>query len=314
MDELFFLKLKRRRRVNRFVRRFSFIISLSVFFLFFLICLMLFGSSYSLLKENLFEVLFEKEWLPHDRKFGLFNFIWGSIYTTFIALIISVPISLFTAILISEYMPKRIATKTKLIFDVLSGVSPVVYGFWGVIVIVPLTRNIIQPFFAENLPFKLFTSDNRSGFNIFSASIVLAVMVSPLMVSITEEVLSAIPFEVRQATMSLGSTNWEMIKKVLLKRGSTGIIAAIILSFSRTLGETMAVLMVAGCQISKTPISLFDPAYPLPALIANTFGETMSIPLYKGAIFLAAFILLALTLVSNLFGWSILLKLEEDSQ
>lgn len=314
MDELFFLKLKRRRGVNRFVRRFSFIISLSVFFFFFLICLMLFGSSYPLLKENLFEILFTREWFPHDKKFGLFNFIWGSIFTTFIALIISLPISLFTAILISEYMPKMVATKTKLVFDVLSGVSPVVYGFWGVIVIVPLTRNIIQPFFAENFPFKLFLSDNKSGFNVVSASLVLAVMVSPLMVSITEEVLRAIPFEIRQATMSLGSTKWEMIKKVLLRRGLKGIIAAVILSFSRTIGETMAVLMVAGCQISRTPISIFDPAYPLPALIANTFGETMSIPLYKSAIFLAAFVLLALTLVSNLFGWSILLKLEEETR
>lgn len=313
MDELFFLKLKKRRIINRLVRRFSFVISLSVFFIFVLICLMLLGSSFPLLKENLFEVLFQKEWLPHDRKLGLFNFIWGSVYTTFIALLISVPISLLTAIMISEYMPKKTAAKTKLIFDVLSGVSPVVYGFWGVMVIVPLTRNFIQPFLASKFPFSFFISSNNSGFNIFSASLVLAVMVSPLMVSIIEEVLRAIPFEIRQATMSLGSTRWEMIKKVLLKRGAPGIVAAIILSFSRTVGETMAVLMVAGCRIAKTPLSVFDPAYPLPALIANTFGETMSIPLYKSAIFLAAFVLLALTLVSNLLGWSILLKIEEGS-
>lgn len=312
MDELFFLKLKKRRKVNRFVRRFSFLMSLSVFCLFILICLMLFGSSFSLLRKDVFGVIFGTEWLPHQEKFGLLYFIWGSIYTTLLALIISVPISLFTAILISEYMPKKLAMNTKLIFDVLSGVSPVVYGFWGVMAIVPLTRNFIQPFLADNLHIKLFLSDNKSGFSVFSAAIVLAVMVSPLMVSISEEVLRAIPFEIRQATMSLGATKWEMVKKVLLKKGATGIVAAIILSFSRTVGETMAVLMVAGCQMSKMAISVFDPAYPLPALIANTFGETMSIPLYKSAIFLAAFILLILTLASNLFGWSILLRIEEE--
>jgi len=313
MDELFFSKLKKRRRVNRLARKLSFFISLSVFFLFILICLMLFGSSFPLLKENFFSALFGSKWLPHDKQFGLGNFILGSVYTTLIALLISVPISLFTAILIAEYMPNKFARNTKLVFDVLSGVSPVVFGFWGVMVIVPLTRNYIQPFLASAFPCRLFISDNKSGFNVFSAAVVLAVMVSPLMVSISEEVLRAIPFEVRQATMSLGSTKWEMIKKVLLKRGLAGLVAAVILSFSRTVGETMAVLMVAGCQIAKTPISLFDPAYPLPALIANTFGETMSIPLYKSAIFLAAFVLLALTLASNLFGWSILLKIEEES-
>lgn len=274
---------------------------------------MLFGSSLPLLEKDFWGVISGREWLPHQEKFGLLNFIWGSFYTTLLALSIAVPISIFTTILVSEYMPKKIAASTKLIFDVLSGVSPVVYGFWGVIVIVPFTRNFIQPFLSSLFPLRLFVSDNKSGFNVFSASLVLAVMVSPLMVSITEEVLRAIPFEIRQATMSLGSTKWEMIKKVLLRRAAPGIVAAIILSFSRTVGETMAVLMVAGCQMAKMPASLFDAAYPLPALIANTFGETMSIPLYKSAIFLVAFILLILTLTSNLFGWSILLKIEEKN-
>ncbi len=312
MDDSFYLRLRKRRRVNRTVRKFSFLMSLSVFCLFILICFMLLGSSFPLLKKDFLGVILEKKWLPHDEKFGLLTFIWGSIYTTFFALLISLPVSIFTAILISEYMPKKVATNTKFIFDVLSGVSPVVYGFWGVMVIVPLMRNYVQPFISSLFPFTPFLSDNKSGFNVFSASVVLSVMVSPLMVSITEEVLRAIPFEIRQATMSLGSTKWEMIKKVLLKRAAPGMVAATILSFSRTVGETMAVLMVAGCQMAKMPTSLFDAAYPLPALIANTFGETMSIPLYKSAIFLASFILLILTLALNLFGWSILLKIEEE--
>jgi phosphate transport system permease protein len=309
----FLKKLNKRRLINRFTRRFSNLMSISVFSLFLLIFIMLFLEAFPLLKNSgPLSVLFGRDWGPSSGRFGLYNFILGSVYTTALALLIAVPLSVFTAILLSEYLPRKIAVYAKLVFDVLAGVSPVVYGFWAVMVVVPFVRGYIQPFMAARFPGRFFTSGNTSGFSVLSAGIVLAIMASPLIVSISEEVLRAIPFEIRQATMALGATKWEMVKKVLVRKGGAGIVAAVILSLSRTIGETMAVLMVAGCQMKMTPISLFDPAYPLPALIANTFGETMSIPLYKSAIFLAAFILLLLTFVSNLFGWSILLKIEEE--
>jgi len=287
--------------------------SLSVFGVFALIFLMLFWEAFPLfLKKSVSDILFESRWMPHSSDYGLYRFIVGSLYTTLLALAIAVPLSVLTAIFMSEYLPKKPALYTKMVFDVLSGVSPVIFGVWGVIIIVPMVRDYIQPFCAEHLPFPLFTSSNMSGYSTLSGALVLALMTSPLIVSISEEVLRAVPFEMRQASMALGATKWEAIKKVLLKKAAPGIIAAIILSLSRTIGETMAVLMVAGCHIRETPFSIFDPAYPLPALIANTFGETMSIPLYKSAIFLAAFVLLLLTAVSNLFGWSILIKIEEE--
>ncbi len=313
MDDGFSGKLKKRRLLNRGARICARFMSLSVFSVFALIFIMLFWEAFPLfLKKSFSDILFSTAWMPHKGDYGLYRFIIGSLYTTALALVIAVPLSVLTAIFLSEYLPRKIAMYTKMVFDVLSGVSPVVYGFWGILVIVPLVRGHIQPFFAAHVPWKLFASTNMSGFSVLSGSIVLALMASPLIVSISEEVLRAVPFEMRQASMALGATKWEMIKKVLIKKAAPGIIAAVILSLSRTIGETMAVLMVAGCHIQETPFSIFDPAYPLPALIANTFGETMSIPLYKSAIFLAAFVLLILTALSNLIGWSILVRIEEE--
>jgi len=313
LNEAFSKNLGKRRLINRGARIFSRFLSLSVFSVFALIFLMLFWEAFPLfMKKSVTEILFSSGWMPHNGDYGLSRFIVGSIYTTGLALLIAVPLSVLTAIFLSEYLPRKMAMYIKMGFDVLSGVSPVVYGFWGILVIVPLVRVHIQPFCAKHLPFSFLASTNMSGFSVLSGSIVLALMASPLIVSISEEVLRAVPFEMRQASMALGATKWEMIKKVLIKKAAPGIIAAVILSLSRTIGETMAVLMVAGCHIQQTPISIFDPAYPLPALIANTFGETMSIPLYKSAIFLAAFVLLLLTALSNLIGWSILVKIEEE--
>jgi len=125
----------------------------------------------------------------------------------------SIPVSILTAIYLSEYLKKKVAMYFKLIFDVLSGVSPVIYGFWGIVVIVPFVRKTIQPICEKLFPCRIFLSDNKSGFSVLSASIVLAIMVSPLIVSISEEVIRAIPFEIRQSTASLGATKWEIIKR-----------------------------------------------------------------------------------------------------
>ncbi len=313
MNDGFSGKLKKRRLLNRGARIVSRFMSLTVFSVFALIFLMLFWESFPLiLKKSVSDILFSTAWMPHRSDYGLYRFIIGSLYTTALALVIAVPLSVLTAIFLSEYLPTKMAMHTKMVFDVLSGVSPVIFGVWGIIVIVPMVREYIQPFCAEHFPCALFSSDNVSGFSVLSGALVLALMTSPLIVSISEEVIKAVPFEMRQASMALGATKWEMIKKVILRKAAPGIVAAIILGLSRTIGETMAVLMVAGCHIRQTPFSIFDPAYPLPALIANTFGETMSIPLYKSAIFLAAFVLLILTALSNLIGWSILVRIEEE--
>lgn len=168
----------------------------------------------------------------------------------------------------------------------------------------------MMPFFSKRLPFFPFASDNYTGFSVLTAGIVLAVMVLPIIIAIAEEVLSSVASGIRQAALALGATKWQMIKGVVLKKAAAGIFAAIILGLSRAFGETMAVLMVAGCAMNIIPKSIFDPGYPLPALIANTYGEMMSIPLYDAAVLLAALVLLVVTALFNIVGWKILERME----
>lgn len=233
-------------------------------------------------------LLFSAVWHPTQGRFGLASFIAGTLWVTAIAMIIAVPLSVLTAIYMSEYAPRRVRAIAKPVIDLLAGISPIIFGVWGVIVLVPYT-----------------------GFSALSAGIVLAVMTFPIIISVIEEVLRTVPFEIREASLALGATKWETVKHVVLKKAKPGIVAAIILGLSRAFGETMAVLMVAGCSLGGFPRSVFDTAYPLPALIANTYGEMMSIPLYDAAVLMAAFVLLCVTIIFNMIGWGILLRIEQ---
>lgn len=247
-----------------------------------------------------------------DGHFGLLAFILGTLWVTSIAVILAVPLSILTAIYLSEYAPVRVRETIRPIIDLLAGISPVIYGLFGMIAIVPLVRDYLMPFFSERLHFFPFASDNFTGFSAITAGIVLAVMISPIIISVTQEVIDTVPKEIKEASLSLGSTKWEVTKYVTIKKVRAGIIAAIILGLSRSVGETMAVLMIAGCSLGVFTASVFDTAYPLSALIANTYGEMMSIPLYDSAVMLAALILLIVTTIFNIIGWSILLRLEKE--
>ncbi len=256
------------------------------------------------------ELLFSSSWHPTKGEFGLAGFIVGTLWITAIAVVVAVPLSLLTATFLSEYCSRRVREIIKPVIDLLAGISPVVYGVWGMIAVVPLVRDYLMPFFSARFSFFPFQSDNFTGFSVLSAGLVLAVMISPLVISIIEEVTRTVPFGMREASLALGATKWQTTKSVVLRKAQPGIIAAIILGLSRALGETMAVLMVAGCALQVFPKSIFDAGYPLPALIANTYGEMMSIPLYDAAVLLAAFILFVITVVFNMGAWGILLYLE----
>jgi len=257
------------------------------------------------------DLLFSTAWHPAQGQFGLGAFILGTLWVTGIAMVIAVPLSILTALYLSEYASRRTRGLAGPVVDVLAGISPVVYGVWGMLVVVPLVRDYGMPFISSHLKFFPFASDNFTGFSALAGGIVLAVMVVPIMVSVMEEVLRTVPHEIREASLALGATRWQTTKKAVLKKAWPGIIAAIILGFSRASGETMAVLMVAGCAMQAVPKSIFDPAYPLPALIANTYGEMMSVPLYDAAILLAALVLFLMTVCFNAVGWGILLRLEK---
>ncbi|MCL7414173.1 MAG: phosphate ABC transporter permease subunit PstC, partial [ANME-2 cluster archaeon] len=230
--------------------------------LFFIMVIGLFIRSNPILTTvPIFDLLFLREWSPMAGKFGFYPFIIGTLWVTGLALIFAVPISLLSSIYLSEYAGKRLREALKPLIDLLAGIPSVVYGLWGVLAVVPFIKNSIAPTLGV---------DTIGGYSILAGSIVLAIMVFPIIISITGEVLGTVSGELREVSLALGATRWQTIKYVVLRKARPGIFAAIVLGFSRAFGETMAVLMVVG-NVAKVPHSVFDPAYPLPALIANTY-------------------------------------------
>jgi phosphate transport system permease protein len=253
--------------------------------------------------KSLSELLFSTSWHPLRKEFGFFPFIMGSLWVTGVAVIIAIPLCLLTAIFLSEYAPRYVREWTKPLIDLLAGIPSVVYGVWGVLVIVPLIKNHIAPFFGTF----------SSGYSVLAGGIVLAIMVFPIIIHVSLEVFRTVPHEIREASLSLGATKWQTIKHVVIRKAMPGIIAAIVLGMSRAFGETMAVLMVAG-NVAKAPSSVLDPAYPLPALIANNYGEMLSVPLYDSALLLACLVLLLVVLFFNVIARVVLIRVERSIQ
>lgn len=249
--------------------------------------------------RSILDLVTSDVWKPSQGKFGLLAFIMGTLWVTAIAVIIAVPICLLTSIYLTEYAPKRIRTCMNPFVDLLSGIPSVVYGVWGVLVIVPIVGEKIAPHFVSF----------SSGYSILTGGIVLSIMIFPLLISIFSEVFENIPKELRDTSLALGATNWQTVKKVILRKALPGIFAAVLLAVSRALGETIAVLMVCG-NIPVVPHSIFDSGYPLPALIANNYGEMMSVPLYDSALLFAAFILLVVIFLFNVVSRIIIARLE----
>ena len=219
---------------------------------------------------------------------------------------IAIPPCLLTAIYLSEYASQFTCLFMRPILDLLAAIPSVIYGVWGMLVIVPWVQGSFLPFINNlSINFSLLNTSNPTGFSILSGAIVLAVMVAPFIISITHEVMSSVPEGIRQASFAVGATRFQTICRVIIPSTLPGIFASIVLAFSRAMGETMAVLMVVG-NVVQMPASILDAAYPLPALIANNYGEMMSIPLYDSALMGAALILLLLVLVLNILSTLVL--------
>jgi len=259
---------------------------------------------------SLWDLVTGKIWKPLQGNFGFLPFILGTVMVTCLSLVLAVPPSLFAAIYLAEYSNARLRALMKPLLDLLAAIPSVVYGIWGVLAIVPLIQNHILPFVNQYLPFiPLLSSHNPTGYGIFAGGVVLAVMIAPFIVNITFEVMHSVPDCYREASLAMGSTRWQMVKSAVIPQVIPGILAGIVLGASRALGETMAVLMVVG-NVAQIPKSIFDAAYPLPALIANNYGEMMSIPLYDAALLGAALMLLLIILLFNIISTTILYRLK----
>ncbi|HSQ35813.1 MAG TPA: phosphate ABC transporter permease subunit PstC [Candidatus Binatia bacterium] len=249
--------------------------------------------------QSLAQLLFSSRWRPFRGEFGFLPFIMGTLWVTGVAVLIAVPLCLLTAIYLSEYAHSRVREWSKPLIDILAGIPSVVYGVWGILVIVPFVKDHVAPFFGHF----------STGYSVLSGAIVLAVMIFPVIIHVALEILRAVPQEVRDASLALGATRWQTIKHVVMRKALPGVAAAVVLGISRAFGETMAVLMVVG-NVPRIPGSVLDPAYPLPALIANNYGEMLSIPLYDSALMLAALILLLVILFFNVLSRLILARVE----
>lgn len=258
------------------------------------------------------ELLLGRTWHPLQGAFGFWPFIVGALWVTALAMAIAVPLCTLCAIYLAEYAPSAVQRAVKPLIDLLAGIPSVVYGLWGVLAVVPLIREHVGPWMDRHLGHVAFfsTAANPTGYGVLAGGIILAVMVFPIIVSVMEEVLRSVPDGLREAALALGVTRWIMVRKVLLRRALPGVIAAIVLGFSRAFGETMAVLMVVG-NVPQVPLSIFDAAYPLTALIANNYGEMMSVPLYDAALMAAGLVLLLVVLVFNLLAQVILRRMKK---
>lgn len=242
--------------------------------------------AYPLLSINsLPALIFSSAWQPSRGHFGLWPFMIGTIWVTATAFVLAVPVSVLTSIYLTEYAPAWLKRLFQPVLDLLAGLPSVIYGMWGMLFIVPAVKNYLGPLLGYQ----------TSGYSVLSGGIVLAVMILPTIISVSTEVLYSVPFALKEAALSLGATRFEVTQHVVLKKAFPGIIAACVLGLSRAFGETIAVLMVVG-NVPVIPRSVFSPAYPLPALLANNYGEMMSIPGYESALNLAALLLLIIVL------------------
>jgi phosphate transport system permease protein len=251
-------------------------------------------------EKSLWVLLSSGNWKPFKGEFGFLPYILSTLYVSLIAIIIALPLSLLSAIYLSTYASKRISRIFEPVIDLLSGIPPVIYGVWGTLTIVPLIANKIAPHYVEF----------SSGYSVLAGGLVLAIMILPLLISILLEVFRSLPAEITDASLSLGATKWQTVKKVMLRKSFPGIIAATVLSVSRAFGETIAVLMVCG-NIPVVPRSLFDACYPLPALIANNYGEMLSMPSYESALMFGAFLLFIIIVIFNAISRLTLNQLEK---
>ncbi len=249
------------------------------------------------------ELLTSSVWRPMSGEFGLFPFIMGTLWVTAVAVVVAVPLSILTALYLSEYAHKLVREWTKPLIDVLAGIPSVVYGVWGVLVVVPLVKDYVAPVFGSF----------STGYSVLSGGVVLAVMIVPVIMHVCLEVFGTVPSEMRHASLAVGATRWQAAKGVVLRKSLPGVVAAVVLGLSRAFGETMAVLMVVG-NVPRVPSSVLDPALPLPALIANNYGEMMSVPLYDSALLLACLVLLVVVLAFNVVSRLVLVRVERRTQ
>ncbi len=236
-------------------------------------------------------------WDPITDEYGAPPFMYGTLVTSAVALILAVPLGIGAAIFLAELAPPRISDALQFFIDLLAAVPSVIYGLLGVFIIVPLVRDVIYPGLNKPLGFLPIFKGPSYGVGFITAGIVMAIMVIPYIISVSREVLLSVPRDQREAALSLGSTRWESTWKVVVPFAKTGILGSVFLALARALGETMAVTMVVG-NVPKISASLFAPGYSIAAVIANEFTEATG-DLYLQSLVELGLVLFLMTFILN---------------
>ena len=248
-------------------------------------------------------------WDPIMDEYGALPFIYGTIVSSTLALIIALPLSVGIAIFLTEICPKKFEQFFSFFIELLAGIPSIVYGIWGFFVMVPWVRKSVEPFLAKYFGFLPIFSGTPYGVGMLSAGIILAIMILPIIASISRDVLKAVPISQKEAALAIGSTRWEATR-IALSYSRSGILGATILGLGRALGETMAVTMVIGNRPTISA-SLFEPGYTLASVIANEFTEATS-DLYINVLIELALILFVITIIVNIIArllvWSVTRK------
>jgi phosphate transport system permease protein len=243
---------------------------------------------------------FRSEWDPVNDQYGALPFVYGTIVSSALALLIAVPLAVGVAVYITEMSPRWMRGALAFTTELLAAIPSVIYGLWAIFVLVPLLRQYVQPFLAKYLGWTTLFSGPPYGIGMLAAGIILAIMVVPIISSITREVMTAVPQQQREAVLALGATRCEMIRTGVLRNARAGIAGGVILGLGRALGETMAVTMVIGNrpEIAK---SLFAPGYTMASVIANEFSEATG-DLYLSALVEVGLALFIVTIIVNILA------------
>lgn len=252
-------------------------------------------------QHSVWSLLTSSTWAPTRGEFGFWPFIAGSIYVTLLAFVLAAPVCLLAAIHLTQFASPGLTRIIHPVIDVLAGIPSVIYGVWGVLVIVPLVSDKLAPWAGTSSP----------GYSILAGGIVLAIMCIPYMLNMLIDLFRTVPVGLKEASLALGATRWESVKHVVIRSSYSGILSAFGLSVAKAFGETIAVMMVVGNRVNAT-INPFESGYPLPALIANNYGEMLSVPMYDAALMFSALLLLVVILAINLIFRYLIYKTQKN--
>jgi phosphate transport system permease protein len=254
------------------------------------------GSKLSIQKFG-FPFFFGSAWDPVNGNFGALPFIYGTVVSSLLSLIIAVPLAIGVAIFLTEMCPAWLRGTLAFFTELLAAIPSVVYGLWAIFVLIPPLRQYVNPVLIKTLGWSGFFVGPNYGFGMFAAGVILAIMILPIISSLTREVMSSVPHTQREAVLALGATRWEMIRMGVLRNARIGIVGAVILGLGRALGETMAVTMVIGNR-PEIVRSMLAPAYSMASVIANEFSEA-SDELYLSALIEIGLALFIVTIIVN---------------